>query len=246
MADRDARSQCAGRNASAAGRLQRRRGPVASDTRGIGIDATAGGRLAVARPDGFGEQVGSATTDSISAADVDAFVGTWPTLQVGDILPTHRAAASRSSIPGTRGRAVMRSDTACRTPEAAGRVASATAGIDAAARGRHRGRRRSPVNLGRDPWGAPGVLGRAGPSSSCRSMAVVAADRALPRLVRRDRHRVPRRDAGCRVRRLRDASGPMVGIKARADRLRTGRRSPGAGLHVAATTRARRSAAERP
>ena len=181
--------------------------PVASETRGITIDASPEHVWPWLVQMGFGK-AGWYSYDRLDmrGRSADGIVDVWQTLKVGDIVPTHPGGGFEVVEIDPGRSLVLRSDTALVTSQSEAWAKRQAAEHDVPAR-TSRSSRRPPVSRRPAPsWARRHSSSRrAGCSSSSRSVAGVPPHRAIPRLVRRIRDGVPCRDAGRRVRGLRDA-----------------------------------------
>ena len=134
-------------------------------------------------------------------ASADEIVEAWRRSRSATSCRPTRAAGSRSSSSSRTGRwSCARTRPSCRRRPRLGEAH------------RERNGRRvdpRPRGVGRDPGpDAAAVLGELGVRHRAARGRPIAPDRAVPRLVRRVRRGIARRDAGRRLRRLRDDAAP--------------------------------------
>ena len=162
--------------------------PVASETRGITIDAPPEHVWPWLVQMGFGK-AGWYSYDRLDqrGKSADGIVEAWQTLEVGDIVPTHPGGGFEVVEPRPGPGLVLRSDTALVTAQAEAWAEARPRAAEPVERAR-RGDAGRPRGVGRDPRARPRSSSRpAGPSSSSRCRRPIAPHRAVPRLVRRVR-----------------------------------------------------------
>ena len=126
----------------------------------------------------------------------------WGAIKVGDIMPTHPGGGFEVVELQPDRALVLRSDTAL--VQAQAEAWAKRTGVEPAEASTRR-----PRGIGRDPGPDPAaVLGELGVRPRAARGRPDPPDRAVPRLVRRVRHGIACRDAGRRLRRLRDDAAP--------------------------------------
>ena len=206
--------------------------PVASETRGITIAATPDRIWPWLVQMGFGK-AGWYSYDQLDqrGASADEIVEAWGAIKVGDIIPTHPGGGFGPQYPLRLERmarvieqvqdrllafagalAPTRVDLGQGAGPALGHGPRAGAGRGLGEAHRERNGRRVdpwPRGVGRAPEPDPAaVLGELGVRHRAPRGRPIAPGRTVPRLVWRVRCGIARRDAGRRLRRLRDDAAP--------------------------------------